>query len=895
MNRCQDSKYSAHFLLLTTVNCIGRLSHRLPGMWLMAVSLWFQAFVLAESPHSPVTIAESPVRVSWELVTNFTQTPDVFEARFMLHHAGQQPLGDSGWGLYFNMAPRPIRQHPIAQMATVEHLNGDWYRLVPNPGFHLKPGESIEIRYLGVEAVIKESDAPLGLYFVFDNGRPESQRIERVANYQIVPFSRPEQINRGPGDQHPIPSPQVRFQEYSALHQLPLKELPPIVPTPFQTTMGTGSLRLKHGLWIEYAEGLKSGAEYLSDQLQQRCQTTCQSMVSSATSQRHQPAIRLSLVPTTVNKISSEAYRLEIDDSGVDIIGNDPAGLFYGIQSLLNLLPLQTQNAAKIEVRLPHLSIADAPRFGYRGLHVDVSRNFQSVETIERILDVMAMYKLNRLLLYTTEDEGWRLEIPGLPELTQVGAVRQHNSGMSHPSLHPAYGSGTQADPQASYGSGYYTRDQFIGLLKYAAQRHIKILPEVNFPAHARAAIKAMEARYQRLMSENQPEAAEEYRLVDPLDTSDYLSAQFYKDNVVSVARPSTYRFYQKVLDEISDMYAQAGLTMDELHTGGDEVPTGAWTQSPLASQLLKSDPEIGNAANLQTYFFRRLLDDLEPKRIRALGWEEVFQRKNANGNAEPNPEFVGRNAVAYIWNNLFDNDLGNRLANAGYQVVLCNVSNFYFDLAYDKDPQEPGLYWAGFVNERDAWTFAPYNYAWSTFRTAMGQPIDVQAVSESYQHLKPESRSNILGVQAQLWSETIKGRDMIEYYMLPKLIGFAESAWAAQRPWETMADRQQREQSMATGWNVMANCIGQRELPRLGMINGGYNYRVPPPGGKFEQGWLKANTAFPGLVIRYTLDGSQPGLQSAIYQAPLKVDGPVSLRAFDSAGQASRVITVSP
>jgi hexosaminidase len=167
--------------------------------------------------------------------------------------------------------------------------------------------------------------------------------------------------------------------------------------------------------------------------------------------------------------------------------------------------------------------------------------------------------------------------------------------------------------------------------------------------------------------------------------------------------------------------------------------------------------------------------------------------------------------------------------------------------------------------------------------------------VSESYQHLKPESRSNILGVQAQLWSETIKGRDMIEYYMLPKLIGFAESAWAAQRPWETMADRQQREQSMATGWNVMANCIGQRELPRLGMINGGYNYRVPPPGGKFEQGWLKANTAFPGLVIRYTLDGSQPGLQSAIYQAPLKVDGPVSLRAFDSAGQASRVITVSP
>lgn len=894
MQSRQASAYSSWFESFVSARP-GAMQPILFRICLVAFLQCWSVVLLAQPSPSPTFVKDSPVHVTWELISNFTQTPEVFEARFELGNTGQQTLGDTGWGLYFNMAPRPIREHSMAQPATVEHINGDWYRLVPNPGFLLEPGESVEIRYLGVEAVIKESDAPLGLYFVFDSGRPESQRIERVVNYRIAAFTRPEQINRAPNDQHPIPTPQVRFGENSALRLLPLQELPLVVPTPYQTTMGSGTLRLKSGLTIQFAEGLQSSAEYLSSELRQRCQLVCQTAVLSSTDQRQQPTVRLSVTPTSINKISSEAYRLEINDSGIEIIGNDSAGLFYGIQSLLNLVPLQAYQSAAGEVRLPHLSIADAPRFGYRGLHVDVSRNFQTVETIQRILDVMAMYKLNRLLLYTTEDEGWRLEIPGLPELTQFGASRQHNSGMSHPSLHPAYGSGPEADPHKSYGSGYYTRDQFIGLLKYAAQRQIKVIPEVNFPAHARAAIKAMEARYQRLMSENQFEAAEEYRLIDPLDTSDYLSAQFYKDNVVSVARPAAYRFYQKVLEEISAMYAEAGLKMDELHTGGDEVPTGAWSQSPLADQLLKADPEIGSAAHLQTYFFRQLLEDLEPKGIRALGWEEVFQRKNASGTAEPNPEFVGRNVVAYIWNNLFDNDLGNRLANAGYQVVLCNVSNFYFDLAYDKDPQEPGLYWAGFVNERDAWTFAPYNYAWTTFRTAMGQPIDVQTVSDSYQHLKPESRSYILGVQAQLWSETIKGRDMIEYYMLPKLIGFAESAWAAERPWETIADRRQREQSMATGWNVMANCIGQRELPKLGLLNGGYNYRVPPPGGQIEDGLLKANSAFPGLVVRYTLDGSQPDLKSPVYTGPVQVAGPVSLRAFDATGHASRVVKVSP
>ena len=226
------------------------------------------------------------------------------------------------------------------------------------------------------------------------------------------------------------------------------------------------------------------------------------------------------------------------------------------------------------------------------------------------------------------------------------------------------------------------------------------------------------------------------------------------------------------------------------------------------------------------------------------------------------------RNVVPYIWNNIFDYpDLGYRLANAGYKVVLCNVSNFYFDLAYSKDPKEPGLYWAGFVDTRDAWTFAPFDMFKTTTKNAMGQNLDLETGSMNagakskiiVEHLKPEARKNILGVEAQIWSETIKGREMLEYYMLPKLIGFAESAWAAERKWETINDKAEREALIQKEWNGFANTLAKRELPRLSYLNGGYNYRVPPPGAVIENGMLKANSEFPGLIIRYTTDGTEP------------------------------------
>jgi hexosaminidase len=509
-----------------------------------------------------------------------------------------------------------------------------------------------------------------------------------------------------------------------------------------------------------------------------------------------------------------------------------------------------------------------------------------------RVLDIISFYKLNRYLFYMTEDEGWRLEIPGLPELTDVGGQREHTASYHDPVLHPAYGSGPYAYGKGSNGSGYISRDDFIEILRYAKERHIKVIPEVNFPAHARSSIKPMEARYQRLMTEGKEEEANKYRLIDPDDNSVYLSAQAYKDNVVSIARPSTYRFYKKVMDEIALMYLEAGLKLDEIHAGGDEVPEGSWTKSPMAAEILKQNPQYKEAKNLQAYFVKKLIETLREDEYTIHGWEEHFLIKNDQGQYIPNPEFADEKLVAYVWNNLYGmQDLAYRIANSGYDIILCPVSNFYFDLAYDKDPEEPGLYWAGFVRTRDAWGFAPYDLFKTTTHTASGREINRAEEYKDMVRLKPEARKHILGVEAQLWSETIKGREMIEYYMLPKLLGFAESAWAKERRWELIDNDERRERLMDDQWNIFANTLAQKELPRLNYLNGSYNYRIPLPGAIIENGMLMANIEFPGLELRFTTDGTEPDISSTLYAAPVEVNSPIRMKAFDSSEKASREI----
>lgn len=839
------------------------------------------------------------IGVHWELTTNFTDRENVFAAKFQLVNNSNRTLTENNWALFFNMAPREILDSDIPQSATLQHINGDWYKMSPNQNFILKPNETTVINYKGIEGVIKETDRPLGLYFVFYDESGEEQEIVEVVDYTWTPFTKPEQINRGREDQEPIPTAERTYKDNLELERVAASEINPIIPSPVRLQSGADSLIITDEIEIYHEYKLEKEAKYLASVLKDLTGRDFKLVTTPSSSK----LITLWLENTNVNGTTSEAYSLKINKDGVTIKGSDPAGVFYGIQSLRALIPISAYQQKSTSLNLPFILVEDAPRFAFRGLHLDVSRNFQTKETILRLLDLLSFYKINRFLFYTTEDEGWRVEIEDLPELTTVGAQRHHTTGKETAVLHPAYGSGPFAGAEGKFGHGYYTRSDFTEILKYANDRHIKVIPELNFPGHARAAIKAMEARYERLMKEGKEEEANEYRLIDPDDKSVYLSAQGYKDNVVCVARESVFHFYEKVVSEIAEMYKEAGLTLDEFHTGGDEVAEGAWTKSPLALALLKEHPEIKDPQNLQAYFFRELVKRLKKWNLRIHGWEEVALMKTSNGEYVPNPEFARENVVPYIWNNMFDHpDLGYRLANAGYDVVLCNVSNFYFDLAYSKDPLEPGLYWAGFVNTRNAWTFAAYDMFKTTNKNSMGQALDFETGSKKavggnqiiVETLKAESRRNILGVEAQLWSETIKGRDMLEYYMLPKLIGFAESAWTSEREWETTQSMADREEKIRKGWNIFANALGTRELPRLSYINNGYNYRVPPPGATIEDGVLKANVEYPGLIIRYTTDGTEPTNVSTIYKESVPVSGQVILKSFDVAGKGSRAVVVS-
>lgn len=845
------------------------------------------AVTLFSCGSSKVSVDEAKkIKVSWKLNSNFIEPPGSFSAQFTIKNGSNFTLDGSNWAMFWNMSPRPIQSNKTPEPAIVEHINGDWYKMIANKDFKLNPGDSIVIKYTGTEGVIKETDAPLGLYFVFYDKDGKEGEIAEVVDYTIEPFTTKEQILRGPMDLLKVPTAETRYQDNLAFSLVGEDKLQKIIPAPVKITSEVGTVNLTNGTSIIYGEGLANEAQYLAGKLKDVTGATFQTVKGDA-GEAGKASIILKTGAVKVNGIAKEAYALQIDNNGVLITGSDAAGVFYGVQSLMQLVPTSNYRTPGNSIDLGFVKVEDAPRFHFRSMHLDVSRNFQTKESVKRVLDLLSSYKVNHLLFYTADDEGWRVEIDGLPELTEVGGQRQHTSGKDVAALHPAYGSGPFAKDKTKHGSGYYTKADFIEILKYANERHIKIIPEVNFPGHALAAIKSMEARYERLMKEGKEKEANEYRLIDPDDKSQYISAQGYKNNVVSVARESTYHFFEKVVDEIGKLYKEAGLTMDTFHTGGDEVADGVWTKSPMAAKLMKEHPEIKEYRYLQTYFVRKLLPLLEKRNLKVHGWEEVALNKTEKGEYLANPEFAKRPLVPYIWNNVFDVDLGNRLANAGYQVVFCNVTNFYFDMSYNNDPKEPGLYWGGFVDTRDNWAFAPFNMFRTTEVTAMGKPMKEEFVGR--QLLKPEARKNVIGIEAQLWCETIKGRDMMEYSILPKLMGFSESAWSPERAWENVADDATRKKMIQDGWNLFANTMAQRNIPKLKYVNGGYNYRLPMPGAIIEEGMLKANSELPGLNIHYTTDGTEPTAQSPVYNGPVKVSGTVKLKAFDSSGSSSR------
>ena len=827
------------------------------------------------------------VTITWEL-TGFSDGQST--AAFLFENKGSSTLDNINWNLYFNQIGASPGQASETSLAIFEHINGDFFRLIPGRSFILEPGKKITVAYTCRGRIIKESHAPEGLYFVFNDGKTV-EIISPVSNYSVLPFSHPEKYTSANDESgFSFPTPQSVYDANAGISLLQPDVTGRITPTPVSYIQGKGKVEISTTDPIYYQGDCKAEAVYLSAVLEQL--TGMRADIREGT-RENANGIFLKTGVTVVNGTDREAYELEVAAGlGVTITGSDPDGVFYGIQSFLSLLPPETYKTRNTTFSISEAVVKDAPRFSYRGFHLDVARNFSKKETVLKLIDLLAFYKLNTLHMHLTDDEGWRIEIPSLPELTAVGSNRAHTlDNAGH--IQPSYGSGPFADQENSTGTGFYTTHDFVEILQYARDRHIDIIPEINAPGHSRAAIKSMENRYRRFMAEGNTEAANEFRLADPNDSSVYSSAQVFNDNVICVALESAYHFYETVVKDLKAVYEEAGVPFNFIHTGGDEVPRGVWTRSPECIRLLLQHPEIGDPANLQGYFLGRLVDLLKKYDLTIGGWEEVAMLISENGWI-PNPAFVEQKVIPFVWNSLGDNlDLGYKLANAGYPVILCNVNNFYFDLAYDPDPKEPGLYWGGFVDTRKAFDFIPHDVFKSSLWDHRGRRVDPSTAFRGMEKLKPDARKNVIGLQAELWSETLKNQGMLEYSALPKLLGFAERAWSPAPAYEMVENTGSRIKATDAAWNIFANKIGLYEFPRLDYIFGGFNYRITPPGARIMNGKLYANTDFPGLIIRYTVDGSEPGKDSPVYSEPVEVNGNIKLAAFNKVGRASRTVVV--
>ena len=849
-------------------------------------------FISCEQDSPAVVSSTTPIHLNWKLVRNGANAQNLQKqfGVFTLKNTGTSELGNN-WAIYFNQNNEPFQDSVQANGLQINHINGNFFRLAPSANYQsLAAGQSIEFPYEGNNWSTKLSDAPEGLYIIFQQEDGTAGAPQYLDNYTITPFTEPQQIHRSKSDSFPIPTLAYRYEQNKKVKLLDQSELLPIVPTPQKVVQKSGTLQLSNSYTLCYPKTLENERNYLLQILESKGLSIKDYEGGNCV----EKSIQLSL-----GTGSAEGYKLNInpEKEQITIAGSDPAGVFYGIQSLRSLIPVNQLKDPKKDIILSAIQIQDAPRFPYRGMHLDVSRNFQPQTSVEKLLEVMATYKLNKFHFHLSDDEGWRLEIPDIPELTSIGAKRGHTlTEDTH--LIPAYGSGPFVDNPESAGTGYFTRAQYIEILKYAKERHIEVIPEIDLPGHARAAIKAMEVRYQRLMKAGQEEAASQYLLSDPADQSSYRSVQGYKDNTTCVCQESLYSFLDKVVDELIAMHEEAGHPLKVLHTGGDEVPNGVWEKSPICEELLSNNTEVESTKEgLTAYFLKRFHRILAERNLVTGGWEEIALRSEQQGEHKahvPNPTFVNKKFQPYVWNSVFGwggEDMAYQLANAGYPVVLCNASNLYFDLAYDKDPEISGLYWAGYVDTRKTYEFAPFNLFQTASMSKMGVPLDREQLAAGKERLSPSSQKNILGMQGHLWSETLINQERLERSAYPKLLGLAERAWAPMPAWATATTIAETQTLLDSDWNVFANTLGQKEMLRLNSVAGGLSYHIPPPGAIIKEGQLFANTAYPGLKIYYTTDGTSPTRQSKLYEGPVAVDKAVRLKVFGGKNASREVV----
>jgi hexosaminidase len=497
-----------------------------------------------------------------------------------------------------------------------------------------------------------------------------------------------------------------------------------IIPKPAVLTPGEDGVTWEKSVaLVASSEDEKKAAAVLRDFLETKGLQTSMAEAPRSTDDQ----VVLSITQDTT--LGPEGYKLSIGKEGVRISASTGAGLFYGVQSLFQLLP------SSDPVALPPVDISDQPRFPWRGLHLDVGRHFFPAAFIKKYIDIMAHYKLNTFHWHLTDDQGWRIEIKKYPKLQEIAAFRKETI-VGHARKEPHVYDGTRH-------GGFYTQDEVREVVAYAEQRHVTVVPEIEMPGHARAALAA----YPYLGCTGGPyEVATTWGVFN---------------EVFCAGKETTFQFLQDVLDEVVPLFPSK-----YIHIGGDECPKESWKKCPQCQKRIKSE-KLKDEHGLQSYFIQRMEKYINSKGKKIIGWDEILE-----GGLAPN-------AAVMSWRG---EEGGIAAAQQNHDVVMTPTKWLYLDYRQDTTSKSEPLAIGGFVPVSKVYSY---------------DPLPAQ--------LTPDQSKHILGTQANVWTEYMPTSDHVEYMVYPRAIALSEVAWSSKenKNYDDFIKRLNGSRKLLDGWKV--------------------------------------------------------------------------------------------
>jgi hexosaminidase len=503
-------------------------------------------------------------------------------------------------------------------------------------------------------------------------------------------------------------------------------DTPALIPLPQKMECREGAFKLQPKTRILTDVPARDTGQYLAERLVKATSYDIQ----NATSTGAQPA-KGSIVLTTKGakpELGAEGYELTVTADSVVVRAGKSAGLFYGVQSLLQLMPPEVFAAkpvAGVDWKIPCVQIEDQPRFKWRGFMLDVARHFFTKDEVKQLLDALAMHKINTLHMHLTDDQGWRIEIKKYPRLTQVGAWRKDAGFGLDPKASTTYG------PDGRYG-GFYTQDDIREIVAYARGKHIMVVPEIEMPGHASAALAAF------------PELSCNGGPYTPNAEGGVFAG------VYCAGKDETFEFLQNVLAEVRQLFPG-----QYIHIGGDEVPKDNWQKCPRCQARMKQEG-LKTEHELQSYFIRRIEKFVNAQGRNLIGWSEIREGG------------LAQNAVVMDW-------IGGAVeaASAGHDVIMSPTKSCYVDYYQSTNHATEPKAIGGYLPLSTVYAFEP-------------MPAD----------LDPKYASHILGGQGNLWTEYVPNFKHAEFMAFPRLCAVAEVTWSpkASRDWSGFTRRLQTQ-----------------------------------------------------------------------------------------------------